>query len=241
VTAFTYLVPSERSDEKYGVDISMGICMCEAGKHGKFCKHQTEILKCFSLLPQNAPGVTAEARHRVAVLAVGNEAEPLSFYQPLRNGGEQPSQINTVEVNDSNVRSQSDEGNIETIETEEEVPQNNNTVCENAVDEKVHCFTAKFESLHQAFGTSEVSVDKLLRPIGTIKNANQWESFVATLGGINAGHKANSSIRVQPTTACCRTDGVTRRYKRLACGRPALGTKRASKRPRNLANAISHN
>ena len=31
VTAFTYLVPSERSDEKYEVDISVGICMCEAG------------------------------------------------------------------------------------------------------------------------------------------------------------------------------------------------------------------
>ena len=47
------------------------------------------------------------------------------------------------------------------------MPQNDNTVCENAVDEKVHCFTAKFESLHQAFGTSEVSIDKLLRRVGT--------------------------------------------------------------------------
>jgi len=34
--------------------------------------------------------------------------------------------------------------NIETIETEEEVPQNDNTVCENAVDEKMQCFTAMF-------------------------------------------------------------------------------------------------
>jgi len=109
------------------------------------------------------------------------------------------------------------------------VPQNDNTVCENAVDEKVHCFTAKFESLHQAFGTSEVPIDKLLRRVGTIKNANQWESFVATLGGINAGHRANASIRVQPTTMCRRTDGVTRRSKRLACRRPAMGMKRASK------------
>jgi hypothetical protein len=63
VTAFTYLVPSERSDEKYD-DISVGIFMCEAGKHGKFCKHQVGILKCFSLLPPNAPGVTAEARQQ---------------------------------------------------------------------------------------------------------------------------------------------------------------------------------
>jgi hypothetical protein len=86
-----------------------------------------------------------------------------------------------------------------------------------------------------------VSIDKLLRRIGTIKNANQWESFVATLGGINVGHRADASIRVQPTTMCRRTDGGTRGSKRLASGRPALGTTRASTRPRNLANAISNN
>ena len=63
----------------------------------------------FSLLPPNASGVTAEARHRIAVVALGDEAEPLSFYQPLRNGGDQPSQIHTVDVNDSTVRSHSDE------------------------------------------------------------------------------------------------------------------------------------
>jgi len=39
-------------------------------------------LKCFSLLPPNAPGATAEARHRKAVLAIDDEAEPLSFYHP---------------------------------------------------------------------------------------------------------------------------------------------------------------
>ena len=121
------------------------------------------------------------------------------------------------------------------------MPQNDNTACENAVDEKVQCFTAKFQSLHQQSGTSEVSIDKLLRRVGTIKHANQCESFVATVGGINAGHRANESIRVQPTTVCRRTVGVTRGSKCLACGRPAQGTKRASKRPRNLANDISHN
>jgi hypothetical protein len=91
VRAFTYFVPNERSGEKYEVDISVGICMDEVDKHGKFCKHQAEILKGFSLLPPNAPGVTAEARRRIAVVAVGDEAEPLSFYQPLSNGGDEPS------------------------------------------------------------------------------------------------------------------------------------------------------
>jgi len=57
--------------------------MCEGGKHGKFCKYLAGILKCFSLLPPTAPGVTAETRHRKAVLTIDDEAEPLSFYQPL--------------------------------------------------------------------------------------------------------------------------------------------------------------
>jgi hypothetical protein len=96
--------------------------MCEAGKHGRFCKHQEGILKCFSLLSPNAPGVTTEARHRIAIFALGDEAELLSFCQQLRNGGDQPSQTNAVDRNNSNVRSHSDECNIETIETEEEVP-----------------------------------------------------------------------------------------------------------------------
>jgi hypothetical protein len=136
LTAFMYLEPSERSDGKYEVDISVSMCMREAGKHGRFCKHQEGILKCFSLLPPNAPGVNAEAKHRISILALSNEAKLLSFYQQLRSGGDQLSQINTVDCNDSNVRSHSDECNIETIETEEEVPQIDNTVCENADDEK---------------------------------------------------------------------------------------------------------
>ena len=53
------------------------------------------------------------------------------------------------------------------------MPQTGKIVCENAVDVKVQCFTAKFKSLHQAFGTSEAPTDKVLGPIGTIKNANQ--------------------------------------------------------------------
>ena len=121
------------------------------------------------------------------------------------------------------------------------MPQNDNTICKNAVDEKVQWFTAKSESLHQAFGTSEVLIAKLLHHIGTIKNAIQWESFIATLGGINAEHRANACIRVKPTTMRRRIGGVTRGSKRSASGRPALEMKRASKRPRNLANAISHN
>ena len=87
MTAFTYLVASERSDEINEVDISVSICVCEAGKRGKFCKHQAGILKCLSILLPNAPAEARhriaavalgdEARHRIAAVALGNEAEPV--------------------------------------------------------------------------------------------------------------------------------------------------------------------
>jgi hypothetical protein len=104
----------------------------------------------------------------------------------------------------------------------------------NKVDEKVQCFTAKSESLHQAFGTSEKSIDKLIRRIGTIKNANLWESFAATLGGINAGNRAGPK---SSRSVNCRVSQERRSdtgSKHLASGTPALGTKRANKLPRNL-------
>jgi len=81
VTAFTYLVPSEI----YEVDVSVGICMCEAGKHGRFCKHQAGILKCFSLLPPNVPGVTAEARYRIAVVHLVTKQNLCHFTNHLIN------------------------------------------------------------------------------------------------------------------------------------------------------------
>jgi hypothetical protein len=103
----------------------------------------------------------------------------------------------------------------------------------------VQIFTVKFESLHQAFGISEVSVDKLLGGIGTSKNANPWESFVATLGGMH-GIGLMQVFAFSQLVSVVDTDGVTRRSKRLAGGKQELGTKRASKRQRSLANAISH-
>ena len=105
------------------------------------------------------------------------------------------------------------------------MPQEGNTVCENQLMKKC---SVLLPSLNHC-GTSEVSTDKLLCCIGTIENANRWESFVETLGGINAGHRANANIGVQSTSTCRRTDGVTRGSKRLASGRPALRTNRASK------------
>ena len=103
---------------------------------GSSADNQAGILKCFSFLQQNEPRFTAESSHRTAVLALGNEAKSLSFYKPLRNGGDRPSQICTVDLNDSNVRSHSDECNTETIETGEEGVPQNDKLCENAVDEK---------------------------------------------------------------------------------------------------------
>jgi hypothetical protein len=84
-----------------------------------------------------------------------------------------------------------------------------------------------------------VPTDILLRRIGTIKNANQWKSFVATLGGINAGHRANASIRVHPTTVSQDRWSDTE-IQALSLWKTSPGNE-TRKRPRNVANAISRN
>jgi hypothetical protein len=111
--------------EKHKVDISMGKCICEAGKHEKVCKYQTWILKCFSLLSPNAPRFTVEVRHRIALLALGCHSDIL---RPLRNSCYQSTQLNIDNVNACNVIFHSVKCNIEIIESEEQVPQNNNTM-----------------------------------------------------------------------------------------------------------------
>jgi len=103
----------------------------------------------FEIFLTSSPKCTwgsADAKHRKEIFALGDEAEPLKFYKSLRNCVDQQSIINAVNVNDNNVRNHSNEGNTETIETEEEVPQDGNSVCENSVHEKVPCFSAKFQS-----------------------------------------------------------------------------------------------
>ncbi len=77
-----YLVPSSSDREKtYAVDVNSGCCTCEQGVYGRFCKHLMAVLHLFGGDALNAPKVSAEERHKMAVLALGPAAQPTQFYR----------------------------------------------------------------------------------------------------------------------------------------------------------------
>ena len=68
----------------YTVDMTLGMCSCEAGKDGSLCKHQyilwsANIAHCINFVPVTQPDV----RQKLAWIAIG-ESLPLSHYNTLR-------------------------------------------------------------------------------------------------------------------------------------------------------------
>ncbi len=77
-----YLVPSSSDVEKiYAVDVNSGCCTCERGVYGRFCKHLMAVLHLFGGDALNAPKVSAEECHKMAVLSLGAAAQPNQFYR----------------------------------------------------------------------------------------------------------------------------------------------------------------
>lgn len=82
-TEFLYYVPSERIQNiYYCVNVAVGSCTCEAGKFGKFCKHECAVYKYFDVCSKNFPAVTAQDRHLIMKIAVGEvECPDSTFYE----------------------------------------------------------------------------------------------------------------------------------------------------------------
>ena len=81
-----YGVPNSDGTELYIVDLCLGCCTCRHGMTGKFCKHQSAVMHLFNAAFPNAPGVTAEDRHKIAYIALGDKCPAAEFYRNLRTG-----------------------------------------------------------------------------------------------------------------------------------------------------------
>jgi len=69
----------------YTVDAQFGLCSCPAGHTGAFCKHQAFVHERFKEAFQNAPAVTLEDRHKLAVLALGPKCPNKDFFRDLQD------------------------------------------------------------------------------------------------------------------------------------------------------------
>ncbi|XP_064117882.1 LOW QUALITY PROTEIN: uncharacterized protein LOC135223348 [Macrobrachium nipponense] len=84
-----YKVQSESDPTiKYDIDLEIGLCSCMQGQTGAICKHQIACAE-FSMtaVPQQFLS-SSESRHRLAVLAVGQEKVPdVAFFRKLNEDG----------------------------------------------------------------------------------------------------------------------------------------------------------
>ncbi|GBL90442.1 hypothetical protein AVEN_217442-1 [Araneus ventricosus] len=95
----TFLVPSEKGEPAFTVNVKSGCCTCNAGMYGKLCKHQYAVYLFYELALQNC-SVAPKVKHQIACLALGEKAPPLSFYQLFLLGNKQATDNSEVMTNE---------------------------------------------------------------------------------------------------------------------------------------------
>jgi MULE transposase domain len=222
-----FSVPSEKNlrapvDEHvfYTVNCGLGTCTCEAAKSGHFCKHQAAVWTHTGTWIPSLPPVSPEDRHKMAVLALGDGAEDISFYADFQ----QSIEIRNKTSSGSAVAHFAVQAPSENVD--------NITASENASDinasEESCDFKEIFEKMSQLsirFSSTPAARSKILKRLNNINTGSQWETFLHTQGaGVSSVYRSGSAIRVQPTSLSRRRPSVTRGSKRIAAGRPPLST-----------------
>ncbi|KAM7315756.1 hypothetical protein ISCGN_005539 [Ixodes scapularis] len=88
-----YQVPSGQDiDKVYEVCDDSGTCSCRADQEGALCKHQALVYSIYGGEFPNAPVLTAQDRHQLGLLALGDECQDASFFRKFHKApSEQPS------------------------------------------------------------------------------------------------------------------------------------------------------
>ena len=241
-----YGVPSADGTELYIVDASSGCCSCNAGRHGKFCKHQLAVMKLFSTAFPNAPGVTAQHRHCIAYLALGDSCPPQDFYDDL--GGHSTAAASALLAGDIVEHQQETQSAVDnTDDVQNTAGTDGSQPCSGRAQEssKSQEFLQLMEEKLSHFGDShqcDAALGKAIARLQAVSSSASLASFLHS-PGLYRRYRAGSAIRVQPTALSRRRPEVTRGSKRLASGRPPLASAAVSrkKRPRCLAHNVAAN
>ena len=237
-------VPSEADPSmKYVVDASCGACSCAQGRHGRYCKHQAAVLKYFpAVVLPNTPAVTATARHAIAVLALGDAAEPLTFYSPFSVNADLPSVYSMTTQRGMAAQATS---------TSNSQPNGDSAVSDVDSDNEsapslVQTFCQQFSEKYAKFGSSsacEKGLKTMIKSMTSVQTEAQLLQFLSMDACGSVRKPQRGAIKVQSTSLARRKEGVTRGSKRRACGRPptADAKQRKAKRPRNLSYNVSQN
>lgn len=83
--AGTYLVNSQTErGVKYLVDMTLGVCSCDAGRDGSPCSHQATIVKCHHISSVNCVSVLSPLTRKQLAIALGSSSvQSQDFYSSI--------------------------------------------------------------------------------------------------------------------------------------------------------------
>ncbi|XP_064109014.1 uncharacterized protein LOC135217211 [Macrobrachium nipponense] len=211
-----YKVQSESDPTiKYDVDPEIGLCSCMQGQTGAICKHQIACAK-FSMtaVPQQFLS-SSESRHRLAVMAVGQEKVPdVAFFRKLNEDG-------GFEITGKAEIKEIDSEKTENLDMEEE-PQDPISRTETMSSSDADDFASRKISRDVADAIVRVSaryrnsstdleLKKFLRRLDSVKTANRMNSLLHCTGSaIRNGGAGRGKIPCQPTSITRRSTGRPR-------------------------------
>ncbi|GFR05054.1 SWIM-type domain-containing protein [Trichonephila clavata] len=79
------LLKINSGDHTYIIKTDVGVCSCPSGSTGAFCKHQCAVMELKKIRLPNAPPVTPEDKHELALLALGPKCPPKNFFCNFKN------------------------------------------------------------------------------------------------------------------------------------------------------------
>ena len=94
IDEYRYLVPSySRASTMYTVDAEYGLCACVSGQSGAFCKHQAFVHERYKIPFPNAPAVSIDDRHKLAVVALGSKCPRKNFFRSILDVSEEDADV----------------------------------------------------------------------------------------------------------------------------------------------------
>lgn len=247
-----YKVQSESDPEQmYEVDLNIGICTCIRGNNGAICKHQVVCAnQGMTVVPQMLV-LNSSSRHRLAVLALGDEKAPAEgFFKPLKK--EVQSAERTEENCEADIEGNSSYENCTDSQMETETPD---VMSASSVTDEEHAeiedIIAQSREAAEAlvktcakYGNADtlLGIKKFTDRLKFIKSANQLNSFLNIMGSSMKKGAGRGKIPCQPTSIARRLPGMPIGAATLGKGRrPSTTPTSRSKRPHNLARNVESN
>lgn len=183
----------------------------------------------------------------MAVVALGNKAEPVAFYAPLTEVSNQPSSAVSAAVNAESlsldISSTAADNCLHHLQSSNlSMPSSSDT---NEKESVLGSVILLLQEKHRKFGSTLSGLQTMHKRVRRVQTPGQWqwESFLHTIGSaVPLARRQHAAIRVQPTALNRRRPGVTRGSKRLPPGRPGKSVHMVqAKRRRNLQVNVDAN